>query len=90
MADLSFNKIMALKLKRKKTRTTDIYSLYFKSLKKINKEEKNINMFHDDTTSFSAFIETQMKELCPYRKLYLATKHKIQKILMKAQLKIAS
>lgn len=80
---------MALKLKRKTTRTTDIYSLYFKSLKKINKQEKNINLLND-TTTFTAFIETQMKKLCSYKKVYLTTKYKIQKILMKAQLKIAN
>lgn len=75
---------MALKLKRQR-RTKDIYSLYFKSLK-----IKNPSTYNDDTASFGAFIEAQMKELCPYRKLYLTTKHKIQKILMKAQLKITN
>lgn len=75
---------MALKLKRQR-RTKDIYSLYFKSLK-----IKGPNFYNDDTASFATFIETQMKELCPYTKLYLTTKHKIQKILMKAQLKIAN
>lgn len=81
---------MALKLKRKKTRTTDIYSLYFKSLKKIDKQEKHLRFFQNDTASFSAFIEAQLRELCPYRKLYLSTKNEIQKILMKAQLKTTS
>lgn len=90
-ADLSFNKIMTLKLKKQR-RTKEIYSLYFKSLKKRNihktKHESNLNFYNDDTGTFSAFIEDQMKELRPYRKLYLNTKHKIQKILMRAQLKL--
>lgn len=77
-------------LKRQK-RTKDIYSLYFKSLRKRNefKQERiNIHSSSDDAAAFSVFIEAQMKELRPYRKIYLSTKHKIQKVLMKAQLKI--
>lgn len=73
---------MALKLKREK-RTKDVYTLYFKSLKK--KQYNNINSEFDDTGSFGAFIEAQMKELRPYKKLYLTTKHKIQKLIMNAQ-----
>lgn len=77
-------------LKRQK-RTKDIYSLYFKSLRKRNefKQERiNIHSSNDDAAAFSAFIEAQMKELRRHRKIYLSTKHKIQKVLMKAQLKI--
>jgi len=82
---------MALKLKRQR-RTQDIYSLYFKSLKKRNfqKREKYINSINVETASFAAFIEAQMKELRSNRKIYLTTKHRIQKILMKAQLKLAN
>jgi len=82
---------MASKITRQR-RTKDIYSLYFKSLKKrsIHKQEKNTNSFNNETASFGAFIEAQMKELRPYKKIYLTTKHKIQKILMRAQLKISN
>lgn len=82
---------MALKLKKQR-RTKNIYSLYFKSLKKkiLHKHEKIINSFNDETASFGAFIEAQMKELRPHKKLYLTTKHKIQKVLMKAQLRITN
>jgi hypothetical protein len=76
---------MTLKFKRER-RTKDIYSLYFKSLKK--KQENNTD--YDDTGSFGAFIEAQMKELRPYKKLYLTTKHRIQKLIMNAQRKIAN
>ncbi|XP_050536695.1 THAP domain-containing protein 1-like [Daktulosphaira vitifoliae] len=88
IADKNFNKILRLKKKR---RTKDIYSLYFKSLikKKGHNIEKNMQQFfNDDAAMFGAFIETQMKELYPHKKLYMNTKHKIQKILMKAQLKM--
>lgn len=80
---------MALKLSKEK-RTRDIYSMYFKSLNHKNKRkhEKIISSFSDKTASFGAIIEAQMKELRPQKKLYLTTKHRIQKILMKAQLKI--
>lgn len=83
---------MALKLKKQR-RTKDIYALYFKALKKkrSRKQEKYKNSFNnDDADSFAAFIGAQMKELRAYRKVYLSAKHKIQKILMKAQLKIAN
>ncbi|XP_060864561.1 THAP domain-containing protein 1-like isoform X1 [Metopolophium dirhodum] len=91
-ADLNFKKIMDLKLK-KQLRTKNIYSLYFKALKKkrFPKQEKYKNSFNnDDADSFAAFIGAQMKDLRPYRKVYLSAKHKIQKILMKAQLKITN
>lgn len=86
---------MGLKLKKQR-RTKDIYSMYFKTLikkgtlRQDKSREKTIQSFNDDSASFAAFIETQMKELRPYKRLYLSTKHKIQKILMKAQLKIAN
>lgn len=77
---------MALKLRRQR-RTKNIYSLYFRSM-----SNKNVlraePMFYDKTTTFGAFIEAQMDELRPYKNIYLTTKHKIQKLLMKAQLKI--
>lgn len=82
---------MSLKLRRQR-RTKDIYSLYFESLTKENmlKSETIEKSFNDDTDTFGAFIITQLKELRPYKKLYLTTKHQIQKTLMKAQLKIAN
>jgi len=82
---------MALKLKKQR-RTKDIYSLYFKSLRKKNfqKQQKNLSSFNNETASFAAFIEAQMKDLRKNKKVYLTTKHKIQKILMKAQLEIAN
>uniref|UniRef100_A0A2S2NK91 THAP domain-containing protein 1 n=1 Tax=Schizaphis graminum TaxID=13262 RepID=A0A2S2NK91_SCHGA len=91
IADSNFNKIMASKLKKQR-RTKDIYSLYFKSLKKKNfqKQQKNLSSFNNETASFAAFIEAQMKDLRKNKKVYLTTKHKIQKILMKAQLEIAN
>ncbi|XP_060836092.1 rho GTPase-activating protein gacZ-like isoform X2 [Rhopalosiphum padi] len=91
IADSNFNKIMALKLKKQR-RTKDIYSLYFKSLRKKNfqKQQKNLSSFNNETASFAAFIEAQMKDLRKNKQVYLTTKHKIQKILMKAQLEIAN
>ncbi|XP_022168469.1 uncharacterized protein LOC111032442 [Myzus persicae] len=90
-ADLNFKKIMALKLKKQR-RTKDIYSLYFKTLKKkrFRKQEKYKQHYsNNDEDSFSTFIGAQMKELRPFRKVYLSAKHRIQKVLMQAQLKIA-
>jgi len=81
---------MALRLKKQR-RTQDIYSLYFKTLKKRNfllKHERKRSSFNNDTVSFATFIEAQMKDLRKNKKVYLTTKHKIQKILMKAQLEI--
>lgn len=82
---------MSLKLRRQR-RTKDIYSLYFESLTKENvlKPEQMSKSLNDDTDTFGAFIVAQLQELRPYKKLYVTTKHQIQKILMKAQLKIAS
>jgi len=83
---------MASKLKKKR-RTKDIYSLYFKTLKKkrSQQQEKDKNaIINEDAHSFATFVEAQLKELCPHRKVYLIAKHKIKKILMKAQLKIAN
>jgi len=79
---------MASKLKKQR-RTKDIYSLYFKTLKKkrLRKQEKYKN---DDADTFAAFIGNQMKDLYPNRKVYLSAKHKIQKVLMKAQLKMSN
>lgn len=82
---------MALKCKKQKcTRTKDIYSLYFKSLKKrgMRKTNQVIISINEDTGPIGSYVETQMKELQPFRKLYLTTKHKIQKLLMRAQLKV--
>ncbi|XP_027849022.2 uncharacterized protein LOC114128653 [Aphis gossypii] len=90
IADSNFKKIMALRLKKQR-RTQDIYSLYFKTLKKRNfllKHERKRSSFNNDTVSFATFIEAQMKDLRKNKKVYLTTKHKIQKILMKAQLEI--
>lgn len=82
---------MALKIKKQR-RTQEVYSLFFKEMAKPKSLKKDTNYsynpLNDETKTFGAFIETQMKELRPYRKIYLATKHKIQKVLMKAQLKI--
>ncbi|XP_025201690.1 uncharacterized protein LOC112599140 [Melanaphis sacchari] len=91
IADSNFNKIMALKLKKQR-RTKDIYSLYFKALKKkkFQKQEKFLKSSNNETASFAAFIEAQMKDLRKNKRVYLTTKHKIQKILMKAQLEIAN
>ncbi|CAI6355402.1 unnamed protein product [Macrosiphum euphorbiae] len=91
-ADLKFKKIMDLKLKKQQLRTKNIYRLYFKALekKKFRKHEKCKNSFNNDADSFAAFIGAQMKDLLPHRKVYLSAQHKIQKILMKAQLKITN
>jgi len=78
---------MALKLRRQR-RTKNIYSLYFRSMTNKNVLKEEPMFFNDKTTTFGAFIEAQMDELRPYKNIYLTTKHKIQKLLMKAQLKI--
>lgn len=86
---------MRLKKLKKLKRTKDIYSLYFKSLLKSNilgseNNENNLQSLNEGTAAFGKFIEVQMRELRPYKRLYLSTKHKIQKILMRAQLKITA
>lgn len=80
---------MALKIKKQR-RTQEVYSLFFKEMAKPKSLKNDMNYSYNPLSdeTFGAFIETQMKELRPYKKIYLATKHKIQKILMKAQLKI--
>jgi len=77
---------------KKQIHTGDNYSLYFQSLTKKNvlKQEKVANSFNDDMAKLLTFIEAEMKELHPYKKLYATTKYQIQKLLMKAKLKIAS
>lgn len=88
----NFKKIMALKLKKEHRTTKDIYSLYFKALKKLKfqKQEQFKNSLNSDVESFVNYIETQMKNLIPFKKVYLTAKQRIQKVLMQAQLKIAN
>jgi len=82
---------MGLKSKNQRC-TRDIYSSYFQSLIKINvlEQEKFKDNFIDDPDVFGAFIITQLEKLHPYTKLYSATKHQIQKLLIKTRLKIES
>ncbi|KAL5239529.1 hypothetical protein ACI65C_006939 [Semiaphis heraclei] len=87
-ADLNFRKVMALTIKKQR-RTKDVYSLYFKTLKKKSSQEQEKDN-NEEAHSFAMFIEAQLKDLCPHRKVYLSAQHKIKKILMKAQLKIAN
>lgn len=77
---------MALELRRQRC-TKNIYSLYFRSMINKNVREKPMT-FNDKTATFGAFIEAQMNKLFPNKNLHLKTKYKIQKLLMKAQLKI--
>lgn len=54
-------------------------------------EEIVTDSFDDeDMAKLLFFIESEMKELLPYKKLYTTTKYQIQKLLMKAKLKIVN
>jgi len=50
---------------------------------------KKYEISSDETALFAKFIETQMEELLPNKKLYLTTKRMIKKVLLKSNLKIS-